>query len=542
MRLPRASGILLHPTSLPGRFGIGDLGREAHAFLDALAETGQRWWQMLPLGPTGYGNSPYQSYSSYAGNPLLVSPEALADDGWLKADDWHDYPVLADDRVDFDAVHAAKDRLLRRAFERFRANHLGFEDFLHVHAHWLDDYALFQALKESHHGAPWYEWEPELVRREPAALREQRAALAESIRYYEFVQYAFDQQWKALRGACEAQGVRLVGDLPIFVAQDSADVWSRPDLFQLDEHGRPTAVAGVPPDYFSEDGQLWGNPLYKWDAHAAEHFAWWIARMKASTDRVDLVRLDHFRGFEAYWEVPAEAPTAAKGRWALGPGTAFLEALREGLDGLPLIAEDLGDITAEVEALRDRFNLPGMRILQFAFGTESTTEHHMPHRFVNHCIVYTGTHDNDTTVGWFTSQDVNTVQSAEDIEAERKFALRYLGTDGSEIHWEMIRLALASVADTAIVPLQDVLGLNGKARMNVPGRAEGNWAWRFRAEQLDAQARHRLADMTAVFSRWNGTPPPEYRRSRKSVVESTAPTAGRDEDGTPKMGGLRTPL
>jgi len=525
MRLPRASGILLHPTSLPGRFGIGDLGREAHAFIDFLAETGQRWWQILPVGPTGYGNSPYQSYSSYAGNPWLISPEGLADDGWLKASDWHDYPSLSPEHVDFEAVGPAKERLLRRAFARFRPEHLGFETFLAENAQWLDDYALYMAMKDAHGGVPWYEWEPALAAREPTALAHQRELLANSIRYYQFVQYAFDRQWRALREACQAADVQLIGDLPIFVAQDSADVWSRPELFLLDEQGRPTAVAGVPPDYFSEDGQLWGNPLYDWKAHAAENFAWWIARMKATTDRVDLVRLDHFRGFQAYWEVPADAPTAATGRWALGPGTAFLEALRDGLGGLPLIAEDLGDITVEVEALRDRFDLPGMRILQFAFGTESGTEHHMPHRFVNHCIVYTGTHDNDTTIGWFTSQEVSTVQTTEDLEAERKFALRYVGTTGAEIHWDMIRLGMVSVADTMITPLQDILGLDGRARMNVPGRARGNWGWRFQESQLDARCRDRLADMTAVYSRWNGEPPPPYRRSQKKAVESTAPTA-----------------
>ena len=527
MRLPRASGVLLHPTSLPGPFGIGDLGPSAHAFVEFLGETGQRWWQILPLGPTGYGNSPYQSYSSYAGSPWLISPEGLAEEGWLNPTDWRDEPPLPADHVDFDAAGAAKDRLLRKAFARFRPERAEFEAFLSASAHWLDDYALYMALKDAHKGAAWYEWPKPLVSREPAALARQRKALGESIRYYQFVQFVFDRQWRALREACEAKGIQFIGDLPIFVAQDSADVWSRPELFLLDAHGRPTFVAGVPPDYFSEDGQLWGNPLYDWKAHAAENFAWWIARLKATTDRVDLVRLDHFRGFEAFWEVPADSPTAASGRWALGPGTAFLEAMRAGLGGLPLIAEDLGDITAEVEALRDRFNLPGMRVLQFAFGTESEGEHHMPHRFVNHCVVYTGTHDNDTTVGWFTSREANTVQSPEDLAAERRFALRYLGTTGVEIHWDMIRLALASVADTAIVPLQDVLGLDGKARMNVPGRARGNWGWRFTADQLDARCRDRLADLTAAYSRWNGEPPVRYRRVRKKAFESTAPTAAR---------------
>jgi 4-alpha-glucanotransferase len=522
MRLPRASGILLHPTSLPGRSGIGDLGLSARSFVDFLVETGQRWWQILPLGPTGYGNSPYQSYSSYAGNRLLLSPEGLVEDGWLDVRDLDDYPSLPEDRVDFDAVAAAKDRLFRRAFNNFKPTDLGFEGFLHDNAAWLDDYALYMALKGAHQGLAWYDWEPKLVAREEQAIKQARESLAESILYYQFVQYAFARQWTALREFCHERAIALIGDLPIFVAQDSADVWSRPDLFQLDAKGRPTAVAGVPPDYFSATGQLWGNPLYRWEAHAAEKFAWWIARMKAQLERVDLVRLDHFRGFEAYWEVPAGSDTAATGRWALGPGTAFLEALREGLGGLPLIAEDLGNITAEVEALRDRFSLPGMRILQFGFSGSS--DHDLPHRHVNHCIVYTGTHDNDTTVGWFTTTDANTTQPSEQIAFERAFALRYLGTNGKEIHWDLIRIGMASVADTLIVPLQDILGLDGAARMNVPGTAEGNWSWRFQASQLDPRILHRLASMTASFNRWNGELPTEFRPPTPAVEE---PVLGR---------------
>lgn len=518
MRLPRASGILLHPTSLPGRFGIGDMGPEAHTFVDLLAETGQRWWQILPLGPTGYGNSPYQSYSSYAGNPLLISPERLVVDGWLSPADWDGYPHLPDARVDFDDVVIAKEGLLRLAFTRFRREHLGFESFTSENASWLDDYALYMALKEIHGGAAWYDWDRELVSREPRTIARWRQKLADQILYYQFVQYAFDRQWTALREACARRDIRLIGDMPIFVAQDSADIWARPDLFQLDAMGRPLAVAGVPPDYFSETGQLWGNPLYRWEAHATERFAWWIARLKASTDRVDLIRLDHFRGFEAYWEVPAGSETAATGRWALGPGTAFLEALRDGLGGLPLIAEDLGDITAEVEALRDRFDLPGMRILQFAFAA-GTTDYHLPHRFVHHCVAYTGTHDNDTSVGWFKGSAVETTQSREQVRAERAFALRYLGTSGAEIHWDLIRVALASVADTVIIPLQDVLGLDQSGRMNVPGHARGNWGWRLRAGQLDDRARERLANLTAVYSRWNGSVPPRFSRPAQSGAE-----------------------
>lgn len=474
MRLPRASGLLLHPTSLPSRFGVGDLGPGAREFLDVLVEAGQRWWQILPLGPTGYGNSPYQSYSSYAGNPLLISPERLADDGLLGPADWADMPEFPEDRVDFDAVIPAKERLLRRAFENAGLLPDGFDDFVAANAGWLDDYALFMALKESHGGAAWFDWPHPLVTRDPDALAQAREELADQVRYFQFVQYVFDRQWRDFHAECHRREVGLIGDLPIFVAQDSADVWARPDLFWLDDAGRPTFVAGVPPDYFAATGQLWGNPLYRWEAHEAEGFAWWIARLKAQTDRLDYVRLDHFRGFEAYWEIPAGSPTAVGGRWAKGPGTAFLEAVRVGLGGLPIVAEDLGDITAEVYALRDRFELPGMRVFQFGFSGEPGTDFHLPYSYVNHCIAYTGTHDNDTTVGWFTSMPQGTPEQRAETLAQRSFARRLVGGTGDEIHWDVIRAVHASVADTVIIPLQDVLGLGGAARMNVPGRADGN--------------------------------------------------------------------
>ena len=428
-------------------------------------------------------------------------------------------PALPEDRVDHDAVATAKETLLRRAFGRFRADHLDFESFRDENAHWLADYALYMALKEVHQGAAWSTWERELVVREPKALDRCRATLADAVLYYEFVQFAFARQWRALRESCREKGIRLIGDLPIFVALDSADVWARPELFQLDAEGRPLVVAGVPPDYFSATGQLWGNPLYRWEEHAREKFAWWIARMEASTERVELVRLDHFRGFQAYWEVPADSLTAATGRWAMGPGTAFLEALREGLGGLPLIAEDLGEITSEVETLRDRFDLPGMRVLQFAFGGDPGTAFHLPHSYIRHCIAYTGTHDNDTAVGWFRSDSSGSTQDHERHVFERDFALRYLGTDGDEFHWDLIRAALGSVADTVIVPLQDVLGLDSRARMNTPGFARGNWTWRFAADQLTTSVCARLADMTAVYSRWNGDLPERFQPPRPVAVE-----------------------
>jgi 4-alpha-glucanotransferase len=497
---------LLHPTSLPGRHGIGDLGAEAHAFIDFLASTGQRWWQMLPLGPTGYGNSPYQSLSSFAGNPLLIDLHGLVKKGWLDEMACPDDPGLPDDSVDFDAVAVLKHRALRLAFEQFqaRANDPHFEEFLAANGAWLDDYVFYQALKDNHGGLPWCEWEPELVARDPSACAQWRERLADGIRYHEFVQYVFDLQWQELRASCQEQGVMLIGDLPIFVAHDSADVWAQPELFYLDKRGQPLVVAGVPPDYFSETGQLWGNPLYRWKVHAAEDYSWWGARLRDLLRRVDIVRIDHFRGFEAYWEIPAGSATAAPGRWVSGPGAKFFKALRRQLGSLPLIAEDLGLITSGVETLRDKFDLPGMRVLQFGFGPDPGAEKYLPHRFVPHCVVYTGTHDNDTTRGWFTSTEIATTQSLEDVRAERAFALRYANSTGAEIHWDLIRLAFESVADTAIIPLQDILGLDSRARMNLPGRADGNWRWRFEKDQIDVRTQERLAELTAVYSRWNG--------------------------------------
>jgi 4-alpha-glucanotransferase len=523
MRLPRASGVLLHPTSLPGRHGVGDLGRHAHDFVDFLAATGQRWWQMLPLGPTGYGNSPYQSPSSFAGNPLLIDLDDLVARGWLAAGSLPEGRSFPENEVDFDAVVVFKEELLRLAAQGWHK--LGedqrYHDFVAANHVWLDDYALYHALKDSHGGLPWYQWEPELVSREPNALVMWRERLKEGIAYHSFVQYAFESQWQALRAACRTHGVMLLGDLPIFVAHDSADVWSRPDLFQLDPHGMPLVVAGVPPDYFSQTGQLWGNPLYRWDIHAAEDYAWWAARLSFLLKRVDLVRIDHFRGFEAYWEIPAGSATAAPGRWVPGPGNHFFEAMRRRLGALPVVAEDLGLITPAVEALRDDFGLPGMRVLQFGFGPDQGADKDLPHRHVPHCVVYTGTHDNDTTKGWFTSSEVLTTQSLAEIEAERAFALRYLNSDGAEFHWDMIRLAFSSVGDTAIVPLQDILGLDSSARMNVPGRAAGNWGWRFREGQIDETARARLAELTAIYSRWNGAIPAgeDPRRDSKRLAE-----------------------
>ncbi|WP_165249900.1 4-alpha-glucanotransferase [Paludisphaera soli] len=516
MRYPRSSGILLHPTSLPGRFGVGDIGPEAHKFVAFLAEAGQRWWQTLPLGPTGAGNSPYQSHSSFAGNPLLISPEGLVAKGWLEESDLPP-PAEPLEEVDFLEAVAVKNGLLAKAFGRFSAGDADFHRFLVEEKHWLQDYALFMAIKEARGGTAWFSWEPELVSRRPEALEAFEREAAEAIRFHEFVQFVFYQQWKALRETCRKNDVKLIGDIPIFVAHDSADVWARPDLFFLGTDGRPTYVAGVPPDYFSETGQLWGNPLYNWDAHAAEGYAWWTRRIGALLKQVDLIRIDHFRGFEAYWEVPGGAETAENGRWVLGPGPALFHALRQEFPELPFIAEDLGVITPPVEALRDEFDLPGMRVLQFGFAADPEAEKHLPFRHVPNCVVYTGTHDNDTSYGWISNQHVETTQSIEEIEEERLFALRFVGSDGKEFGWDLIRLAMSSVGDIAVAPMQDVLGLDSRARMNVPGRGEGNWGWRMRPERPTPAEVDRLADLTALYGRWNGALPEGHDLHRKSA-------------------------
>jgi 4-alpha-glucanotransferase len=483
----------LHPTSLPGPYGIGDLGPAAYQWVDALVRAKQKWWQVLPLGPTGYGDSPYQCFSAFAGNPYLVSPEFLLRDGLLQSGDVGD-AQFSTERVDFGPVIQFKVRILKQAWANFQAGrteHLRseFDDFRARHATWLDDYTLFMALKDVHGGASWLDWPMEFVRRDPAQLALARRDLADGVGQHQFAQFLFFRQWRALKDHANSRGIKLVGDAPIFVSSDSADVWANSDLFYLDERRRPTVVAGVPPDYFSATGQLWGNPLYNWDALARTNYAWWTARMRATLELVDVVRLDHFRGFEAYWEVPAGMPTAEKGRWVKGPGDALFETMRRELGRLPLIAEDLGIITPEVEALRDRFELPGMRVLQFAFSAPDNR--YLPHHYKHIAIVYSGTHDNDTTLGWFRSIP----------EHERQFVRRYAPWVERDPAWELIRLAWSSVADYAIAPLQDVLSLGTEARMNLPGRPAGNWGWRFQQDQLHDGILDRLRDITELYSR-----------------------------------------
>ncbi len=490
----RSAGLLLHPTSLPGRYGIGDLGPAASAWVDALARARQTWWQVLPLGPTGYGDSPYQATSTFAGNPLLISPDLLVQDGLLRQSDLN-VPNLPADRVDYAAVVAFKRGLLTRAWENFRSGAGGnlrgpFEEFIVRQARWLDDYALFQALKEAHGDKSWTEWETDLIQRQPGTLARARQHLVHGIAFRQFCQFLFFRQWQRLRQYAHERGVRLIGDIPIFVSADSSDVWANPQLFQLDERRRPRVVAGVPPDYFSRTGQLWGNPLYNWEALRSSGYSWWVARLQATLEMVDVVRLDHFRGFEAYWEIPAGMPTAEHGRWVKAPGADFLRTARSVLGGLPLIAEDLGLITPEVEALRDEFGLPGMRILQFSFSDGKNP--YLPHNYVRRTVVYTGTHDNDTTVGWFHTLP----------DHERWYLGRYLPqVSGGTVAWDLIRLAWGSVADYAIAPLQDVLSLGTEARMNLPGKAEGNWRWRFTQDRLGQDLLERLADLTDLYNR-----------------------------------------
>jgi 4-alpha-glucanotransferase len=503
----RVSGILLHPTSLPGPFGIGDLGAGAYRFVRFLQESCQHVWQMLPLGPTGYGNSPYQTYSAFAGNPWLLSLEQLQAEGWLSAGDLTDLPPFAPHSVEYDAVSAFKRRLLWKAFETFQRTAAGPQHdelaaFTRRQAEWLDDYALFMALRETHDGATWNEWEPAIARREPLALADWRKKLAPRVRFHVFLQYQFFHQWQTLKTECHQHGIQLFGDVPIFIAHDSADVWAHPELFHLDDTGSPTVVAGVPPDYFSRTGQRWGNPLYRWDVMAASGYAWWVQRLRTTREMVDIIRLDHFRGFEAYWEVPAANDTAVIGRWVSGPGAAFFEAMHEALGDLPIVAEDLGLITSEVRALRERFKFPGMRVLQFGFGGDPRTNEHCPHNYTHDCVVYTGTHDNNTSVGWL--REVEQPESSEALEpmqAERATALKYMATDGTQIHWDMIRLALASVARLTVIPMQDVLGLGQEARMNYPGKAEGNWQWRYSADMLTDELAGRLRELTEMYGR-----------------------------------------
>jgi 4-alpha-glucanotransferase len=477
VRFPRSSGVLLHPTSLPGPNGIGELGPEAYRFIDWLDSAGQKIWQVLPLGPTGYGDSPYQCFSAFAGNPLLLSLERLVEREYLIDRDLATRPDFPVDRVDYGWVIHWKFPVLAQAAKRFfkaGREREPFQRFCEHNGSWLEPYARFMALKQ-----PEYD---------------------EDIHRY--WQFEFSRQWCALKDHCDKRGIRVMGDLPIYVAGDSADVWSHPELFELDENGKPTKVAGVPPDYFSATGQLWGNPIYRWDKLKETGYSWWIDRIRATLTQVDMIRLDHFRGFEAYWEVPAGEKTAQNGRWVKGPGIDMFEKAEAALGKLPIIAENLGVITPAVEAIRNHFGYPGMSILQFAFGSDPQAPTFRPHNYPREVVAYTGTHDNDTTVGWWNSEaGGSSTRSAEDIEKERAFTKGYLRTDGREINWVFIQTILGSVADTVLAPMQDVLGLGSEARMNLPGRPDGNWQWRLRPEQMRPDDAERLREMVRMYDR-----------------------------------------
>jgi len=497
MKFERASGVLLHPTSLPGPYGIGDLGPSAYRFIDWLAEAGCKLWQILPLGPTGYGDSPYQCFSAFAGNPYLISPDFLLRDDLLHPDDLKEIPDFAADKVDYGRLIPWKLNLLERAFIRFRSAprpvHQDFERFSAENVSWLPDYAIFMALKEANGGGAWSGWPESLRKRDPDSLTRAGKRYADAVERFAFYQYVFFRQWEALREYVHQRGIQVVGDIPIFVAFDSADVWSNPDLFYLDKAGQPTVVAGVPPDYFSATGQLWGNPLYRWDVLKSRDYDWWIARFRAVLRKVDIVRLDHFRGFAGYWEIPAGSKTAEKGRWVPGPGEDFLATVKSALgddsEVLPIIAEDLGEITPDVIELRDRFELPGMKILQFAFSGPDNV--FLPHNYPANCVTYTGTHDNDTARGWYESAP----------EHERDFARRYLKSDGSNFAWELTRGGWASVAVYAIAPMQDLLGLGTEARMNFPSTLGGNWTWRMIDTAMSDELKDRLRELNYLYLR-----------------------------------------
>ena len=506
MKFNRSGGILLHPSSLPGPYGIGDLGPQAYRFVDWLASTGCKLWQVLPLGPTGYGDSPYQCFSAFAGNPYLISFDALIEDRLLTQADFDEMPKFNTpptgtmSRVDYGQLIPWKLNLLQEAFSRFsslskdKALVKEFNAFCRENASWLDDFALFMSLKEANGGGAWSDWDESLRKREPLTIENVRKEHAESILRYSFYQFLFFRQWNKLRAYANDKEIIIIGDIPIFIAYDSADAWAHPELFFLGEDSLPTVVAGVPPDYFSATGQLWGNPLYRWSVHKKSGYAWWLERFRSVLNFVDVVRLDHFRGFAGYYEIPFGSATAERGQWMTGPGKHFFRTVSRQLSGsengtLPIIAEDLGVITPDVVELRDGFNLPGMKILQFGFVNPS--DPFLPHNYTRYCVAYTGTHDNDTAFGWYTSAP----------EKERKFALRYLNSDGTDFAWDLIRAVWSSVAVYALAPMQDLLSLGTEARMNFPSRLGGNWEWRMKEEDMSGALAERLREFNELYLR-----------------------------------------
>jgi 4-alpha-glucanotransferase len=494
----RCSGILLHITSLPSSYGIGDLGPEAYRWADFLAETKQGIWQILALNPTdlAHGNSPYQSVSAFAGNPLVISPELMVREGFLEQSDIQNVPHYQIGPIDYPAVIAGKERMFRVAYERFQqgGKRHEYERFCAENASWLDDFALFMALRDHFPGRSWSEWPQEVRDRHPGALDSLKGELHDALERATFLQYVFFEQWHYLKAYCNRRGIQIFGDIPIYVIHDSVDVWANPELFVLDDERRPSVVAGVPPDYFSETGQLWGNPIYRWDVLRERGYGWWIQRVEHNLALFDLIRVDHFRGLVGYWVVPAGETNAVNGQWVEAPAEDFLNALLRRFQQLPIIAEDLGVITPDVREIMHRFELPGMKVLLFAFGEDLPTNPYIPHNLSRNCVLYTGTHDNNTTRGWFEREATPEIR-------ERLF--RYLGREvpAEDIHRELIRLAMMSVANTAIFPMQDVLGLGEDAKMNRPATTEGNWQWRLSPEQLTTSLADTLREMTELYGR-----------------------------------------
>jgi len=503
----RSSGVLLHPTSLSGPHGIGDLGPEARRLADFLGSAGQSWWQMLPVGPPGFADSPYAALSAFAGSPLLISPEELVADGFLKPGE---LGLVGGnkEKVDYGKVSSFKMGMLRQAFAAFESrgdagHRANFDGFCSVNGSWLGEYALYMALKGDNHGIPWNRWPKEVRGREPAALAAARKRLDGEVRFWMFIQWCFGRQWEALRTHCRGKGVQLMGDMPIFVNQDSSDVWANPALFRLDSSGNPEVVAGVPPDYFSAEGQRWGNPVYRWDALRGQGYGWWVDRFRRTFSLFDAVRIDHFIGFHRHWEIPAGGK-ARDGKYAAGPGAHFFETVKAQLGSLPLLAEDLGIVTPEVTALRKEFGFPGMRVLQFAFGGEPDgTNPYLLHNCTPDSFIYTGTHDNDTTAGWFSgTEGMGSTRTPEHARKERDAFSAYIGQVPREPNWEMIRLAMMSVCAVAVIPAQDLLGLGSAARMNVPGVDGGNWQWRMVDGALTTAIAERLAKLTRMHGRF----------------------------------------
>ncbi|MEG8946433.1 4-alpha-glucanotransferase [Rosettibacter firmus] len=496
MNYSRSAGILLHPTSLPSKYGIGDFGYDAFKFIDFLVEIKQSLWQILPLGPTGYGNSPYQCFSAFAGNPLLISPDKLKEENLLHDDDLNNLPETNPSYVDYGQIINYKNTLLRKAYENFkdRTSSHDFQKFREDNNYWLEDFAFFMALKNYHNGIVWSKWDKEIAFRKKDAIKKWKEKLYDEILFHEFVQYIFFKQWKEIKDYANSKGIKIIGDVPIYIAYDSADLWANRHLFTVDEEGNLEFVAGVPPDYFSKTGQLWGNPLYKWDIMEKNKFDWWIKRFSKMLELVDIIRIDHFRGFEAYYKIPGTAPTAETGEWVKAPGEKLFNTIIKKLGDIPILAEDLGVITKEVNELRMKFNFPGMKILQFAFG-KTGEKRFLPHNHEKHCVVYTGSHDNDTTSGFFKKEK----EMNSDVFKHAQFYMNYYGDD---MCYQLIRLAYSSVADIVIIPMQDILNLDSYARMNFPGKPDGNWTWRFTWDQINDDIKNKISKLIMLYERF----------------------------------------